>query len=86
MDEFNELRSSVTDTFVTVLTKKSKSQEAMDNRLNQMSNSFQEGNNALLNHSKSFRKKKDTTAPEGLFFTETRPKPNVFNKRYPEKY
>ena len=39
-DAFSEMGPSVTDTLVTALTKLSTSQEAMDNRLNEMSKKF----------------------------------------------
>ena len=44
MDAFSEMGPSVTDTLVTALTKLSRSQEAMDNRLNEMSKKFEERN------------------------------------------
>ena len=44
MDAFIEMGPSVTDTLVTALTKLSTSQEAMDNRLNEMSKNFEERN------------------------------------------
>ena len=44
MDAFSEMGPSVTDTLVSALTKLSMSQEALDNRLNEMSKKFQERN------------------------------------------
>ena len=44
MDAFSEMGPSVTDTLVTALTKLSTSQEAMDNRSNEMSKKFEERN------------------------------------------
>ena len=46
---FSEMGPSITDTFVTALTKVSKSQEAMDNRLNGRSQKFEEPNTTLTN-------------------------------------
>ena len=47
MDAFSEMGPSVTVTIVTALTKLSTSQEAMDNRSNEMSKKFGERNTTL---------------------------------------
>ena len=49
MDAFNEIRPNVTDNLVTALTKLSTSQEALENRLSEMSKKFEERNTALSN-------------------------------------
>ena len=49
MDAFGEISPSVTDTLVTVLRKLSTTQEAMDNRLNEMSKKFRK-NFRKINH------------------------------------
>ena len=49
MDAFSEMGPTVTDTLVTALTKLSSTQEAMDNRLDEMSRKFEERNTALTN-------------------------------------
>ena len=56
MDAFSEMGPSVTDTLVTALTKLSTSQEAMDNRLNEISKKFEERNTTLTNECNDFRK------------------------------
>ena len=56
MDAFSEMGPSVTDTLVTALTNVSASQEAMDNRLNEMSKKFEERNTTLTNQFNNFQK------------------------------
>ena len=56
MHAFSEMGPSVTDTLVTALTKLSTSQEAMDNRLNEMSKKFEERNTTLTNQFNYFQK------------------------------
>ena len=56
MDAFSEMGLSVTDTLVTALRKLSTSQEAMDNRLNEMSKKFEERNTTLTNQFNEFQK------------------------------
>ena len=56
MDAFSEMGPSVTDTLVIALTKLSTSQEAMDNRLNEMSKKFEERNFLLTNQFNDFQK------------------------------
>ena len=56
MDAFSEIGPTVTDTLVTALTKLSTSQEALDNRLNEMSKKFEERNNALSNQLENVQK------------------------------
>ena len=56
MDAFSEIGPTVTDTLVTALTKLSTSQEALDNRLNEMPKKFEERNNALSNQLENVQK------------------------------
>ena len=56
MDAFSEIGPTVTDTLVTALTKLSTSQEALDNRLNEMSKKFEERNTALSNQLENVQK------------------------------
>ena len=61
MDAFTEMGHSVTDTFVTALTKMSTSREAMDNRLSETSKKFEERNTILTNQLNDFQKRKNQT-------------------------
>ena len=70
MDAFSEIGPSVTDALVTALTKLITSQEAMDNRLNEMSTKFEERNTTLTNQINDFENNQ-TTAPEGLLFAKS---------------
>ena len=70
MDAFSEMGPSVTATLVTALTKLSTSQEAMDNRLNEMSKTFEERNTTLTNQFNDFEKKSNTS-PGGAPFRKT---------------
>ena len=56
MDAFSEKGPSVTDTLVTTLTKLSTSQEAIDNRLNEMSKQMEERNTSFTNQLATFTK------------------------------
>ena len=67
MDAFSEMGPSVTDTLVTALTKLSTSQEAMDNRLNEMSKKVEERNTTLLNQFNSFQKNQAKQPRRGSF-------------------
>ena len=62
---------SVTDKIVTALTKLSTSQEAMDNRLNEMSKKFQERNSTLTNQFNDFQKN-PTQQPQRGSFSQSR--------------
>ena len=66
MDAFSEMGPSVTDTLVTTLTELSASQEAMDNRLNEMSKQFEERNTNLTNKLEAFQKLKPSNFKEVL--------------------
>ena len=70
MDAFRETGPSVTDSLVTALTTLSTSQEAMDNRLNEMSKNFEERNTTLTNQFNDFQKKQ-TQQPRGALFRKT---------------
>ena len=61
------MESSVTDTLVTALTKLSTSQEAIDNRINEMSEKFQERNTNLTNQFKVFQKNQLQQPQKGPF-------------------
>ena len=67
MDAFSEMGPSVTDTLVTALTKLSTSQEAMDNRLNEMSKKFEERNTTLTNQLNNFQKNQTQQPQRGSF-------------------
>ena len=67
MDAFSEMGPSVTDTLVTALTKLSTSQEAMDNRLNEMSKKFGERNTTLTNQFNDFQKNQTQQPQRGSF-------------------
>ena len=67
MDAFSEMGPSVTDTLVTALTKLSTSQEAMDNRLNEMSKKFEERNTTLTNQINDFQKNQTQQPQRGSF-------------------
>ena len=67
MDAFSEMGPSVTDTLVTALTKLSMSQEAMDNRLNEMSKKFEERNTTLTNQFNHFQKNQTQQPQRGSF-------------------
>ena len=56
MEAFSEIGPTVTNTLVTALTKLSTSQEALDNRLNEMSKKFEEHNTALSNQLENVQK------------------------------
>ena len=71
MDAFSEIGPSVTDTLVTAVTKLSTSQEAMDNRLNEMSKKFEERNTFLTNQINDFQKNQ-TQQPERGSFSQNR--------------
>ena len=55
IDAFSKMGPSVTDTLVTDLTKLSMSQEAMGNRLDEMSKKFEDRNTTLTNQFNVFR-------------------------------
>ena len=67
MDAFSEMRPWVTDTLVTALTKLSTSQEAMDNRINEMSKKFEERNTTLTNQFNDFQKNQTQQSQRGSF-------------------
>ena len=71
MDAFSEMGPSVTDTLVTALTKMSTIQEAMDNRLNEMSKKFEERNTTLMNQFNNFQKNQ-TQQPQRDSFSQNR--------------
>ena len=54
MDAFSEMGTSVTDTIFIAPTKLSKSQEAMDNQLNEMPKNFEERINTLTDQFNDF--------------------------------
>ena len=58
---------SVTDTFVTALNKLSTSQEAMDNRPNEMSKLFEKRNTNLTNQLEAFSEKSHTAVSKRCF-------------------
>ena len=64
MDAFSEMRPSVTDNLVTALTKLSTSQEALDNRLNEISKKFEERNTALSNQLDNVQKLQTESAAQ----------------------
>ena len=67
MDAFSEMGPSVTDTLVTALTKLSTSQEAKDNRLNEVSEKFEERNTTLKNQFNDFQKNQTQQPQRGSF-------------------
>ena len=67
MDAFSEMGPSVTDTLVTALSKLSTSQEAMDNRLSEMSKKFEERNTTLTNQFNTFQKNQTQKPQRGSF-------------------
>ena len=67
MDAFSEMGPSVSDTLVTALTKLSTSQEAMDNRLNEMSKKFEERNTTSTNQFNTFQKNQTQQPQRGSF-------------------
>ena len=67
LDAYSEMGPSVTDTLVTALTKLSTSQEAMDNRLNEMSKKFEERNTTLTNQINDFQKNQTQQPQKGSF-------------------
>ena len=79
MDAFGKMGLSVTDTLVTALKKLSTSQEAMDNRLNEMSKTVEERNSTLTNQFNDCQRNQ-TTAPGGFFFAKPRPKLKFFER------
>ena len=58
---------SVTYTLVTALTKLSTSQEAMDNRLNEMSKKFEERNTTLTSQFNDFQENQTEQPQRGTF-------------------
>ena len=62
-----EIGTSVTDILVTALTKLSTSQEAMDNRLNEMLKQFAERNTTLANQLNNFQKYPKQQSQRGPF-------------------
>ena len=66
-DAFSEVGPSVTDTLVTALTKLSTSQEAMDNRMNEMSKKFEERNTFLTTQFNLFQKNQTHQSQWGSF-------------------
>ena len=70
MDAFSEMGAAVTDTLVTALTKLSTSQEAMDNRLNEMSKKFEKRNTTSTNQFNDFHKNQ-TQHPQLCLFCKT---------------
>ena len=71
MDIFSEMGHSVTDTLVTALKKLSKSQEAMDNGLNEMSKKLGERNTTLTNQLNKLQKNQ-TKQSQRDFFSQNR--------------
>ena len=71
MDAFSEMGPSVTDTVFIAPTKMSTSQEAMDNRLNEMPKNFDERNATLTDQSNDF-KKNQTQQPQMGSFSQNR--------------
>ena len=65
MDAFSEMGPSVTDTLVTALTRFSTSQEAMDNRLTELSKQFEERNTTLTNQFNNFQKNQTQQSRRG---------------------
>ena len=70
-DAFRETGPSVRDTLFTTLTKLSTSHEAIDNRVNETSEKFQERNTNLTNQFKIFQKNQ-TQQPQKGPFSENR--------------
>ena len=68
MDAFSEVGPSLTDTPVTALTKLSTSQEAIENRLNEMSKTFEERNTTFTNHLNDFQKNQTQQSQRGSFW------------------
>ena len=54
MDAFSEVGPTVTDNFITALTKRSSTQKALDIRLNEMSKKVEECYTALTNQVENF--------------------------------
>ena len=75
-EAFGEMGPSVTDTFVTALTKLSTSQEAMDNRLIEMSRQFEERNTPLSKHFNNFQKNQKQQSHRGSFSQNRRQNSN----------
>ena len=67
MDAFSEMGRSVTDKLATAFTKLSTSQEAMDNRRNEMSKTFEERNTTLTNQFYDFQKNQTQQPQKGSF-------------------
>ena len=78
MDAFSEMRPSVTHTLVTALTKLSTSQEAMDNRLNEMSKKSEERNTILTNQINDFQKNQTQQPQRGSFSQNRGQNSNTF--------
>ena len=72
MDAFSEMGPSVTDTLVTALTKLSTSQEAMDNRLNEISIKKREKRNTTLMNQYNDFQKNQTQQPQKGSFSQNR--------------
>ena len=64
MDAFSEIGPTVTDTLVTALAKLSTSQEAFDNRLNEMTKKFEERKTALSNQLEYVQKLQTENVPQ----------------------
>ena len=67
MDAFSEMGRSVTDALLTALTKLSTSQEPTDNRLNEMSEKFEQRNITLMNQFNNFQKNQTQQPQRGSF-------------------
>ena len=67
MDAFSEMGPSVIDTLFTALTRLSTSEEAIDNRLNEMSISFEERNTTLTNQINELQKNQTQQRQRGSF-------------------
>ena len=72
MDAFSEVGPTVTDTLVTALTKLSTVQEAMDNRLNEISKKFEERNTALTNQLENVQKAQNQNASTNSYSQSNR--------------
>ena len=79
MVEFNEMVPSFTDTLVTSLKKLSTSQEAMDNRLNEISKNIEERNTTLTNQLNDFQKNQ-TQQPQRGSFSQSRGRNSISSR------
>ena len=70
---------SLIDTLVTALTKLSISQDAMDNRLNEMSKNFAKRNTTLTGHFNDFQKNQ-VQQPQGAPFCKTAAETQIFQE------